>query len=127
MRRVCLLLAALLFCVPLHAAPRWHWFKDKKFWLSVALVAGSVVADVETTEAARGRGAREGNPVYGAHPTRLRAYATGFAMETPVLAGLYLSRKDKLNNYWLPIMLIGSVPHIGAALWNTHVCQPSCH
>ncbi len=121
------MLAVLLVCVPAHAGPRRHWFKDKKFWLGFATIAGSVVADVETTEAARGRGAQEGNPLYGSHPSRLRAYGTGFGMEAPMLIGLYLSRKYKLNNYWLPLTLIGSVPHIGAAVWNTHVCQPNCH
>lgn len=121
MRRACLLLAVLLFCVPAHAGPKWHWFKDRKFWLSVALIGGSIVADVETTEAARGRGAREGSPLYGSNPSRLRAYATGFATEAPALIGIYLSRKRKRNDYWLPIVLGGSAPHFGAALWNTQV------
>jgi hypothetical protein len=126
MRKAILLLAALLVCVPAHAAPKWHWFKDKKLWLSFALIGGSIVADVETTQMARGRGAQEGNPLFGSQPSRLRAYAASIALDAPLLVGLYLSRKRKRNRYWLSFTAIGAGPHIGAALWNSRVCQPSC-
>ncbi len=126
MRKATLVLAALFICVPAHAAPKWHWFKDKKLWLSFAVIGASIVADVETTEAARARGAQEANPLFGAHPSRLRAYATGFAMDAPFLIGAYFSRKWGDNRYWIPFTAIGAGPHIGAAVWNTHVCKPNC-
>jgi hypothetical protein len=126
MRKAILLLAALFVCVPAHAAPKWHWFKDKKLWMSFALIGGSIVADVETTQMARSRGAQEGNPLFGSQPSRLRSYATSIALDAPLLVGVYLSRKWKRNRYWIPFTAMGAGPHIGAALWNTRVCQPSC-
>jgi hypothetical protein len=126
MRRAVLLLAALLVCVPAQAAPKWHWFKDKKLWMSFALIGGSIVADVETTQMARARGAQEGNPLFGPQPSRLRSYATSIALDAPLLVGIYLSRRWKHNRYWIPLTAMGAGPHIGAAFWNTRVCQPSC-
>lgn len=125
-RKAILLLAALLICVPVHAAPKWHWYKDKKLWLGFVMIGSSIVADVETTESARSRGAQEANPLYGAGPGRLRAYGISLALDAPILVGLYLSRKWKHNRYWMSLTALGAGPHVAAALWNSRVCQPSC-
>lgn len=126
MRKAILLLAAVFVCAPAHAGPKWYWFKDKKLWVSFAAIGGSIVADVETTQSALGRGAQEGNPLFGVQPGRPRAYATSFALSSPLLVGAYLSRKWNHNRYWIPFTAMGAGPHIGAAVWNTRVCQPSC-
>ena len=75
---------------------------------------------------ARARGAQEGNPLFGTQPGRLRAYATSAAMEAPLLVGVFLSRKWNHNHYWIPFTAMGAGSHFAAAMWNSHVCQPSC-
>ena len=125
--RYAAILALALLAVPLHAEPKPHWYTSRLFWLGTAIIVGSVVADVETTQAAMRRGAHEANPIYGSYPSRPRAYGIAFALSAPNIAGLaYGESQLHPRGWWLPFTLLGSLPHLAAAAYNTTVCQPHC-
>jgi hypothetical protein len=48
---------------------------DRAWWLVNSASWAISIADVENTQYVMRLGGREGNPIYGSHPSRLRAYA----------------------------------------------------
>jgi hypothetical protein len=67
----------------------------KEFWIPWALDAASIVTSIELTEAClHAHECREGNPVWGPHPSRLSGYSVRFAaLSLP----FYFARKEKLK------------------------------
>lgn len=55
-----------------------HWYKDKYFWIGVAVIGGSIAADAHSTSRFVDRGYAEGNPFLGPHPSHGRI--AGFAL-----------------------------------------------
>lgn len=63
---------------------------DKHFWIATAIQTAAMVADVETTVAARNRhDLGESNPLLGKRPSRLELYSVEGAIEGGVLWGEY--------------------------------------
>jgi len=57
-----------------------HRTADKAFWITTAISVASTVADMENTRLVLNTGGRELNPLYGAHPDRLRQYSVSGAL-----------------------------------------------
>jgi hypothetical protein len=62
-------------CAPDLSQPTKHYTADKAWWLVNLTSWVATVADIENTQAVLRAGGQEGNPIYGSHPSRLRAYA----------------------------------------------------
>lgn len=102
---------------------------DKKFWLTVGILAASDAADSITTRRALDRGSYETNPLYGTHPSNARMIAVGgayFAAEVVLAYELKrFSRKHKWARWmWAVEPSFQTERHINWALHNERLANP---
>ncbi len=130
-------LATALLCVFL-AVPVWadegaqkppkaqkaHKLFDRKLILAGLTMLAGEIADNETTMAVmrRNRNAREANPFYGAHPSRLRVYSIGTALTglmflTTVAARQQALRQGRNSKLWL-VPVVGTDVARALAAWH---------
>jgi hypothetical protein len=91
-KTLCAGLFLLLAATNAEAKPK-HWYKDWKWWVGEAVIAGAFVADAHSTSLAQSRHVGiEGNPFLGPHPDNKAIVGlslTGFAIETGLYAGCW--------------------------------------
>jgi hypothetical protein len=82
----------LIAATNVEAKPK-HWYKDWKWWIGEAVIAGAFVADAHSTSMAQSRHIGiESSPFLGPHPDNksiVRLSLTGFAIETGIHAGCW--------------------------------------
>src|SRR5712692_9719644 len=98
---------------------------DRKLIFAGLTMLAAEIADNETTMAAmhRNRRAREANPFYGAHPSRLRMYSLGTALTGLMLLPTLAARQQALrggrknSKLWL-VPVIGNDAFRAFAAWH---------
>jgi hypothetical protein len=93
---------SLLTVTNVEAKPR-HWYKDWKWWMGEAVIAGAFVADGYSTSLAQSRHAGvETNPFLGPHPSNrgiVGLSLAGFSVETAMHAACWHYSHDE-NKGW---------------------------
>ncbi|HVN20763.1 MAG TPA: hypothetical protein VMU05_18390 [Dongiaceae bacterium] len=94
---------------------------DRQFLLLSALNFGAMIADIEMTQYKLSPTVREGNPLFGSHPSREMMYE----MSLPVVfATTMWSRQLKKNaphsKRWMIVPIVGASVHTAAVIWNAH-------
>lgn len=123
---------AALLCV-LFAVPAWageqkkepHKLFDRKMILAGLTMLAGQIADNETTMAVlrRNHHAHEVNPLYGAHPSRLRMYSIGTALTGLMFMGSVAVRERSIrtghpdSKTWLIPVVIHNTER-GLAAWH---------
>jgi hypothetical protein len=91
-RALCVGLLLLAGATGAEARPR-HWYKDWKWWVGEAVIAGAFVADAHSTSLAQSQHIGiESSPFLGSHPDNKSIVGlslTGFAIETGIHAGCW--------------------------------------
>lgn len=82
--------------------------RDAAYRLAQAAFVAGAFADARTTDLALERGAREGNPVYGAAPSDSRLYGTKAAVVVATLAACAALRKAGHRRAALIILAVGA-------------------
>jgi hypothetical protein len=91
-RTLCVGLLLLVAATGTEAKPK-HWYKDWKWWIGEAVIAGAFVADAHSTALAQSHHIGiESSPFLGPHPDNKSIVGlslTGFAIETGIHAGCW--------------------------------------
>jgi hypothetical protein len=105
---------------------------DKHFWIVTAIQSVAVIADVETTVAARNRqDLAEGNPLFGSKPGRLKLYSIEGGIEAGVLWSEYSLKKMSMDgseqnrSMYHALVVIQTGIHSAAAIHNGIVLSGS--
>ncbi|HEV2299582.1 MAG TPA: hypothetical protein VGR72_13835 [Candidatus Acidoferrales bacterium] len=133
-KQLAILVALLLLCVPASAKPHPRirrliprvW--DKRFWIATGIQTAAVIADVETTMAARNRqDLVESNPLAGKKPGRLELYSIEGGLEGVVLWSEYTLKKmstdgsEQNRSLYHALVVIQTGVHTGSAIHNAIV------
>ncbi len=109
-------------------------FDRKLIFAGLTMLAGEI-ADNETTMAAmhRNRRAREANPFYGTHPSRLRMYSLGTALTGLMLLPTLATRQQALragrknSKLWLVPVVANDSVRAFAAWHNSRIPASQPH
>lgn len=115
--------AILLLCAGCFAelpeAPSSQAHRSKASeWAVYSAPFVSTVLDVETTQAAIGRGCVEANTLfYGSHPSRARMYATNIPISVGAAMLSHYLRKKSSRAWWIPSVAYSSF-HVAGGVHN---------
>jgi len=103
---------------------------DKKFWIFAGLQVAATAADFETTQWAMRSdpAAREVNPLFGEHPSRLRMYGIGMPLTLFQIAVQYHAKgisedTGKARAAWIVSASLNAGLHTALAIHNAGLVQ----
>jgi len=113
----------LLVALTWSAAGARPFYKDKKFWLGLAVDSAAMAADYKTSQDLFARGGTELNPIFGSRrPGSGRMVAIGLPLTAAVaFVGHRIGESKHSKLWWIPSALDGG-DHVVLAIHNGQVC-----